>query len=211
MRSETTAENPYLDAFVARFPEWASASNSLTPQSEWRDLWDQWRWKYSHAIPTLAIIKRIVGLGQPVVEIGAGSGYWSWLLERAGGSVTAYDSFIFLNGTDERPPLWDRKKYEPWLKVIKGGPDSLRDHPEHTLLLCWPDHEPGIRMDAEAAEKHSGTWLIYVGEVGPSRRTGSDEFFTRLASHYVLEDTMEIPRWPGHHDAALFYRKMVDE
>jgi len=206
MRSETTAENPYFDAFAGRFPEWESPSHHLTPKSEWRELWDQWRWEYSHAVPTMASINRIVELGRPVVEIGAGSGYWSWVLQRAGASVTAYDTFTFLDGTDERPPLWDRDRYEPWCEVYKGGPSDLQNYPGATVLICWPDHEPGMRMDADAVEMHRGTWLIYVGEVGVSRRTGSDEFFNLLADRYKLKERMEIPRWPGHEDAAFVYQ-----
>lgn len=214
MKTDATTENPYFDKFTTRFPEWALPSHHLTPKQEWQDLWDKWRWEYSHAVPTVTAINRIVKLGRPIVEMGASSGYWSWLLQRAGAAVTAYDSFIFLgekeeflDEKDERPPLLERDRYKPWTKVLKGGPSHLKNHHGHTVLICWPDHEPEMRMDADAVEMHSGVWLVYVGEVGASRHTGSDEFFNLVAGRYVLKAKIELPRWPGHEDAVFIYQR----
>jgi hypothetical protein len=49
--------------------------------------------KYSWAIPSPESIEWIVKVldGRPVVEIGAGTGYWAWLLTQAGVDIRCYD------------------------------------------------------------------------------------------------------------------------
>jgi hypothetical protein len=207
MSRTLSIENPYYEIFVKRFPEWILPLHDELAPELWRGLWDQWRWEYSHGVPTNHAVSRIAAIGRPVVELGAGSGYWSWLLEQAGVLEAAYDSFLFLDGSEDRPPLWRRDAYKPWCEVAEGGPSSLEKHPGTTLLLCWPDHEAGMIMDAASTKFHSGDWLVYVGEMGPGSSTGSDEFFQLLEDRYQVEEWIEIPRWPTNRDGVFIYRR----
>lgn len=47
--------------------------------------------RFAWAVPTDEAILAIAELG-PIVEIGAGTGYWAWLLEQAGAEVLAFDA-----------------------------------------------------------------------------------------------------------------------
>jgi len=46
--------------------------------------------RYSEAIPTKAVIQRLAALG-PIIEVGAGGGYWARLIRDVDGDVIATD------------------------------------------------------------------------------------------------------------------------
>lgn len=47
--------------------------------------------KYSWAIPSEEVIRALASMG-PILEVGAGTGYWANLLTQAGAKVTCFDS-----------------------------------------------------------------------------------------------------------------------
>ena len=74
----------------------------------------------------------------PLVEIGAGGGYWARCLREAGADIIAYD---------RRPPgeeaPWDWREGNQWFDdtwfLVQEGDESMAGlYPERTLLLCWP-------------------------------------------------------------------------
>src|SRR4051794_21992422 len=65
-------------------------------------------WAFAWAVPSDEAIEEIARHG-PIVEIGAGTGYWAWLLAQAGADVLAYDR------APHAPPHWH--------EVREGGPE----------------------------------------------------------------------------------------
>ena len=58
----------------------------------WRDAARTWAChEYAYAVPNEAALDALRDLG-PVVEAGAGTGYWAWALRKRGGDVRAFDS-----------------------------------------------------------------------------------------------------------------------
>lgn len=47
--------------------------------------------RYAEAIPTTAVIRRLAALG-PIIEVGAGGGYWARLIQDVGGDMIATDA-----------------------------------------------------------------------------------------------------------------------
>jgi hypothetical protein len=142
-------------------------------------------WAYSWAIPNgeaiLAIAER-----SPLIEIGAGTGYWAWILKQAGADVIAFDSDPL------QPPHW--------IDVQHGSSRTVADHPDRTLFLCWPPYESS--MASEALESFTGSRLVYVGEWGG--RTADAGFHEALSSRWTVTRSVKIPSWPGFRDEVYF-------
>src|SRR4051794_33637665 len=69
--------------------------------------------RYAHAVPTSEALQALIELG-PLLEIGAGAGYWARLVRDLGGDVIATDTAA--------PPdnAWFRGS-EPWTTVEQVG------------------------------------------------------------------------------------------
>lgn len=151
-------------------------------------------WSYSWAIPSAEAIQAIAELG-PVVELGAGTGYWAWLIRQAGGEIQAWDRNI------QAPPRW--------YAVREGGPEVLAQSSASALLLCWPPlAEP---LASRSLDAFQGEWLVYVGEPHDTpggARTADAAFFEALAARFALQRTIEIPCWPGFRDQLFIYRRL---
>lgn len=137
----------------------------------------------------------------PIVEIGAGTGYWARLAAEAGADIVAYDS---------RPPVAGRKKAVAWaietgtyFPVLRGGPGMVRFHQDRTLFLCWPPY--GHNMGADCLRRYEGDRLIYVGENGGC--TANDAFHDGLDKHWEIVKVVAIPQWHGLHDRMFIFKR----
>lgn len=145
---------------------------------------------YSWAIPNSEAIEYIAS-NSPIVEIGAGNGYWAWLLRDEGANVFAYDV---------NPPE------ETWTDVAQGGERRAIEHSDCALLLCWPPY--GRNMAYSCLDKHicaGGQDVFYVGE-GMGGCTGADDFHELLESRYELINRIDIPSYYGIHDNLYHYK-----
>ncbi|MFC4910926.1 hypothetical protein [Actinomadura gamaensis] len=145
---------------------------------------------YAYAIPspeTVEWVKSFCG-ETPIVELGAGRGYWAAQLNKAGLNIEAYDS---------EPP--DKVANVSFPRVV-GQVDiwhpvrSLDDFAvrgqtaDYTLLLCWPPGW-GSQMSSQALNKFEeaeGERLVYIGEPRGGK-TGNDPFFEALNARWRLE------------------------
>jgi hypothetical protein len=159
-----------------------------SPFDERRDLCH----KYSWAVPTIGALQRIAALG-PVVEIGAGTGYWAYLLRELGVDVLAYD--IAPAGAPGCKNGWHGDATS-WTKVVKGGPERAAYCPERTLFLCWPPYSNP--MAYHALKCYQGNTLVYVGEDSYGC-TGDEAFHDLLDSEWERE-WYSIPSYDYIHD-----------
>lgn len=153
---------------------------------------------YSWAVPTEEVIEAIAQFS-PIVEIGAGRGYWASLLKEAGADVRAYDV---------APPqlsdlnTWHKGRHSTvprvFTEVLFGNQSVLFDVAvERTLFLCWPPYD--TPMAAECLRCFQGSRLIYVGE-GYGGCTGDDKFHGELEENWEEILDFEIPNWWGIRD-----------
>lgn len=153
--------------------------------------------EYAWAVPDDKALELISRHG-PLVEIGAGTGYWAALLARRGVDILAYDA--------APPPdpnnLWHYQAMT-WFPVQPGGPEKAALYPERTLFLCWPPM--GEPFAAECLRHYQGNRVIYVGESGGC--TADVTFHKMLQRDFVLEFEHHIPRWPPMTDRLWIYRR----
>jgi hypothetical protein len=184
---ELGARRPELNPFLV------SALSAVSPSRELNHyaLKDALTALFSYAIPTPEAIAAIAKRTDSVVEIGAGSGYWSALLHGAGVRVSAFD-----NGSWKLPALWH--------EVRRGGTPRAAKTDAKALLLCWPPH--ASRMAYDALRSFRGDLLAYVGESGYGC-TGDARFHDLIDREWRHEITAPSVQWPGLHDYVYIYRR----
>jgi hypothetical protein len=179
---EGTVHNPFLDAFEHRDPE-------KEPRL---------RFSYAYGVPTPAAL-RLIAEHQPLIEIGAGSGYWAWLLRQMHVDVVAYDL--------EPPDGTYRNAFFEggltWTEVSEGGAEAVHEHPERTLFLCWPP--PASPMAEECLAAFHGDIVLYVGEWRGACATSA--FFDALERSFTQVASEDLPSWYEQDALRVFRRR----
>ncbi|EGZ05756.1 hypothetical protein PHYSODRAFT_532741 [Phytophthora sojae] len=197
----TATSNPYLDfyrKFVREHPGELTAvfdpELSDEARSEMYAALDvSVAMKYSWAIPDERALQIIKHYG-PIVEMGAGSGYWARLLRLRGVDVVAYDLHVAGDDDEETKEEEGEDKEKEngkaaatsgeeshgdaeetqgkveqvyWTDVLKGTPKDLRKHAGRTLFLCYPDdfEDSHESMAMASLCNYAGDTVIHVGEL----------------------------------------------
>jgi hypothetical protein len=145
-------------------------------------------WAYSWAIPNEEAIAALKELS-PLIELGAGTGYWAWLLRQAGADVVAFDLNPYA------PPHWTR--------VEAGDEGTVQEHTKRTLFLCWPSYQEP--MAYQALERYAGQHFAYIGEM--NGRTADEAFHRILQERFQLKREVVIPVWPGYKDRLYLFER----
>jgi hypothetical protein len=185
--------NPYLD-FFRGLPPSCRRDQSLrlatadSTSAEWLTLKGAIARHFAWAVPTDEAIACIGAHTDDLIEIGAGSGYWAWLLRQDGVAVDAFDV---------APPPFT------WSHVGTGDERVLVSHPASTLFLCWPPW--ATDMAANALALFEGAQVIYVGEwmLG----SANVRFFQDLVSRYAAIAWTPLPQWHGRSDCLTVFRR----
>lgn len=140
------------------------------------------RARWSWAVPNNAALDVIAEHG-PIVEVGAGGGYWARELRRRGVDALAYD-----------PDPHGRAGWHAgsWGEVLEGDHTVAARHPERTLLLVWPQHT----WSSRAVAAYAGRTLIFVGQAPDRPRQ------LRTPARLV-----GIPQWAGCTDRLELYER----
>lgn len=156
--------------------------------------------RYAWAVPNEKALQTIAKYG-PILELGAGTGYWAYLLKRRGVSVRAYDL---------HPPNRSDNHYHPdqktWTMVYCGGAEKLALYPKRALLLCWPPY--ASKMAYEALQTYQGSTVIYVGEWEGC--TADNAFHASLMKHWTQVENVDLPTWPGIRDYLSVWKRKRD-
>merc|ERR1719161_1866234 len=158
---------------------------------KWRDSCRVWACTlYAFAVPNPDALDTLAALG-PVVEVGAGTGYWARLLQQRGVDVVALDR----DPPAPKPQGGRRNEWHghapPWTRVQPGGPADLAAHSGRTLLLVYPP--PGSPFAEECLQSFGGDRVAHVGEWWGE--TGSHAFQRRLSRDYELERSVPLPNF----------------
>lgn len=192
--------NPYVDALCVagemtneEFADWAESDwLSRSAKLELRMGMFAYRTEFvklfSWAIPNQVAIDKLVELS-PLIEIGAGTGYWAWMVRNSGGKVKAYDAMMGAK------PFWHNVSF--------GNERSARTK-RGSLFLCWPDYATPVAFNA--LRMYRGDTVCYVGE-GHGGCTGDDAFHERLETDWELTDQITIPQYDGIHDRLEIWKR----
>jgi len=211
--------NPYLDVFeavggdgrradrllrdaYAKIPDGGTVTGlgpvDLTEYDEaMRGTWRRYDWTvlFSWAIPNDEAI-RTIAAHAPILEVGAGTGYWAWLLRKLDVDVVATDRH-------EPDQHWNGTT---WTDVEPlGAVEAVEKHGTgRALLIVWP---PMTTMASDALDAYTGDTLIYVGEPDGGCNADAD-FHFRIRMEWTEATTVRIPQWWGLHDYLSVYRRI---
>lgn len=168
---------------------------------------------YAWAVPTEEIVRDIAAWG-PILEIGAGKGYWAKMIADAGGDIIATDPYT----PDDTETFYPVESLSDVDAVRKYGTGR-------TLLMVWPPYDMPVAFNAlREFESVRGTRVIYVGE-GSGGCTGDDNFHEAigLGGFFYDEDAprvknigwssrryeADLPRWYGIYDDVFYFERPV--
>ena len=174
------------------------------------------------AVPNDAALG-ILAAHAPLVEVGAGTGYWSAVLRQRGVDIVAYDS---------DPPSQDLTNHFfynfSFCEVLKGdGAKLFTEHPGlavRTLVLIWPNNADAVDnpkhaigpeaqghriWDADCLQSYldaGGGKVVFIGEresqiavvdaaAKDSGLNASRRFQAMLTKYFRLEKQVPIPQW----------------
>ena len=183
-------ENPYYKAW-----EKATTQGFDSAPMTYFDTRRRLTRKYSFPVPTGEAIDTIASKS-PVVELGAGAGYWAKLIKAAGGQIEAWDC-----------TPWNKSAYgftKLWFPVQRGGVAVLKRTSAKTLFLSWPCYDRPFAY--KALEAFRGETFIYIGE-SRGGCCGNNRFFDTLQRVWEPEKTLNLPNWLGIHDRFELYRR----
>ncbi|RHZ22834.1 hypothetical protein DYB37_004189 [Aphanomyces astaci] len=186
-----------------------SAGTALPAYAElrqWRDTCRTWCDKlYSRAIPHPAAFKAIKALG-PIVEMGAGLGYWHSLMDQHKIDALAFDPTATAKwspktGEDDAADDPDGNEEDVaastglprWSTVYQGNADILDSVPAlkpRTLFLCAP---PKTSFARDCLRHYKGRHLIHVGEWYGD--TGDRQFECDVMKAFALTSRVPLPNW----------------
>jgi hypothetical protein len=165
---------------------------------------DRYRQRYACAVPTgeaLLTLSRFA----PLIEIGAGTGYWAWMLRQVGTDIIAYDQW---------PPQVDSDdnrfhvRAKCWTEVLQDDERAIDRHPERNLFLCWPP--PSSPMAFQALERYRRDTFIFVGEApraGSVNSSGDSSFVQLLDAQWSCVQTVALPNWELCWDQLHVFRR----
>lgn len=153
---------------------------------------------YAWAVPSEEAID-VLREHSPLVEVGAGRGYWARLAADAGADIIAFDPYPPGGGEENR---WHHSP-GTFFAVAKADAEIAARHPDRALFLCWPPW--GTDVASRAIRSYKGDTVIFVGDDGLS--TATPEFHAEMAAEFTKVRVVEIPRWPGIEDRLEVWRR----
>lgn len=144
--------------------------------------------EYSFAIPNDEAISTIVYYS-PIIEIGAGSGYWAKLISEAGGDIVAVDNKC-------KKDFFQKEHYP----TINGDERQIDNYPGRTLFMCWAEEGDTAYKIIDRFMKNNGQVMIIIEEGCTGGIGKRQEFFE-------IEKTVVIPNWIYIRDTFTVWRR----
>ena len=167
--------------------------------------------KISWSIPTIKAVNEIYEFvnnsgelpnNNRILEVGAGTGLWSRLLNLKGVNVKATDIGSVGNYFN-----YDNKTSIFYPIEFINGVEAVKEYSDYNVLfMSWPSMNA---LAHDTLKDFKGDKLIYIGE-GQGGCTADDNFFELLDRQWVKVTGLSILQWNGlkdKHGSGLFVRK----
>jgi hypothetical protein len=157
--------------------------------------------RYAYVFPDDSALAMLAGLG-PLVEVGAGTGYWAHRLRTIGADIVAFDQAP-VDG--ERANRY-HSRTRPWTHVEQGDQTVLPGYPGRALFLCWP---PLFSSLGDCLTYYGGDTVACVGDGGyrTARLDHLREAFTKVATAPVRA----LDPYPGVTPQLTIWKRTPDE
>lgn len=152
--------------------------------------------RFGFAIPSLEVVSRIAQAGK-IIELGAGTGYWSKLIANAGGDILSSDANVGENYGFTIGSCFDVEKCE--------ASEFVQKHPDRDVLIVWPTYNADWAFRAAQAMCYGRT-LFLIGE-GHGGCTANSDLFEYLEQAFETIEFVQIPVWPCSHDFLGIFTK----
>lgn len=191
----TTLYNPGLQAYK-RFLSWGD--NGWEPV----DKTDILQF-YPAYLPTDEAIQYLCS-ESPLLEIGAGAGYWTHVVNQNGGECLATD--ISPRGLEGHEyPIVTRDEYDEnnsyteieWSNVKETDHTCVESYPDRTVLLCHPPGATQFTVELLTLLQDSQR-LVFVGEWYPGA-DATPKFFKQLIDNWRLCADFPVYDWASMH------------
>jgi hypothetical protein len=152
-------------------------------------------WGFS--IPCAEAVAALRGLA-PLVEVGAGTGYWAALLRAAGHDVVA---------TDLHPKGRNTYGFEGGAHTdVEGlaGAAAVRKYADRDIFCSWPSEGESWALGAAWALR-PGRRLAIILNPGNTATPGLRRY---LSTRFRKLATVSIPQFPGAADDLTIYEKL---
>lgn len=157
---------------------------------------------FSFATPSSTAIRKLVELS-PLVEIGAGTGYWAHMIRQAGGTIHCYDRDPPSTVVACKANSYHGRTRQ-WTAVMRGGHEKSNQHGSSvSLFLCYPPPDNDMALSALRAFK--GNTLCYVGKFGGD--TGTRSFEKLLISSFECYEILALPNWTDTSYSLMIWRR----
>ena len=183
----------------------------------WRNHQREWACRlYAYATPDNATLNYLKKHG-PLVEVGAGTGYWASLLL----SMSSNEADSSLNDVNKKamPIITPFDKYaggkdgenlyhqdtRRFTKVLSGDECVLKNKKfeNHTLFLYYPP--PDSDMAYECVKRFKGQKVVYIGEFEGT--TGNLKFEKYLFTNFRLSARRDLPKFPDQNCMLTVWRR----
>ncbi|MCJ1444507.1 MAG: hypothetical protein MMC23_005009 [Stictis urceolatum] len=202
--------NPYLDfwAWSCRAIKWAGPTADSVQVRRSHHILPIFMHHFGCVVPSYEALEvlRKVADGRPIVDMGSGNGYWTFMLRRMGLEVVAVD-----NGQSAYRTRWIGdtvvKDGVEWLRARKGAVEDV-------LLLVYPVTEGGVTGKLLAAYK--GDTVCVAGTQNANGYTGFkdvqfEEYMKREYEAFEKVVQIPLPSFAGKDEAFFVFRKKGEE
>lgn len=136
---------------------------------------------YAEAVPSTEALDALAELG-PLLEIGAGAGYWARLLQDRGVDVLPVDR---------------ERRRAPWTDVATGDHHTAADYRGRALFVCWPPDHGLLGNVLAVAPQRTLALVTFDREDGDGPPGGAWQPGPRVV----------LPTWPGRRDDLVIWTR----
>jgi hypothetical protein len=152
---------------------------------------------YGFAIPCREAMEACAR-NAPLLEVGAGSGYWTRILRAQRVDVIATDP------AQGHKHMIQHARYDATMELLQAK-TAIRHWPDRNVLMIWPGYRETWSAQALKAMR-IGRVLLTVTE-GEGGCCGSDLFFAILETCFEPIEACPLPVFYGLHDSLRVYVK----
>lgn len=175
--------HPAVDHFMSSELEWGETgwypSSHSQPMRE-----------YQEYLVTDELLSALIDQS-PLVEVGAGNGYLSWIVNENGGDCIATDMSV----TGE---TWcDVKEFEAL--------EAISEFPDRAVVMCHPSGYTDWALNL-LENLPEGRTFIFIGQWFPGA-DATPMFFAKLCDEWDLQATYPIYNWKSTHARGYVFER----